>query len=71
LQCRLQVGRLITHHGAAEHRLLPLILQTHLRNGQVELPSKPGHERLEAAALLLKRSTGGQMQVNGEDADHA
>ena len=70
LQGRLKVGGVISDHGAGQNGLLPLILEIHFRNGEVELPSEPRKQRLDAAALFLERRTGRQMQVNGQDADH-
>jgi hypothetical protein len=70
LQSRPQESGLIPDHDAADERLLPLILESHFANRNVELPSESGDERLNAAALLLEGSAAREMELDRQDADH-
>jgi hypothetical protein len=60
----------ITEHGAGDDRFGPLILQIHLRRGDVELAVQAVQERLEPSALFLERGAGRQVETEGEQADH-
>jgi hypothetical protein len=46
------------------------LVESHFANRNVELPSEPGDERLNAAALLFEGSAAREMEVDGQDADH-
>src|SRR5512138_2200837 len=51
LHGRLQVAAAIADHGAADHGLLPLVLQVQLGHRDIELAPQPAHQRLDAAAF--------------------
>ncbi len=61
---------IVAHHGTGNDRLLPAIVQTHLRGGDVELAVQARQQRLEPPALFFERGAGGEVQVDGEDGKH-
>ena len=70
LQAGLQQRMLIGDHDAANHGLLPMILQVHFRNREVEFTPQPRHERFDNAAFLLEGAAARQVQVDGQGGDH-
>ena len=57
-------------HCARDNRLLPFVLQIHLRNRDVEFAMQTRDERLNPSALFFEGSAGGEMEVDGEGGEH-
>jgi len=66
----LQVSRVVSDHGAADHGFLPFVIQIHFRYRDIELAPQTRHQRLDSAALFFERGTAGQMEVDGEGGEH-
>ena len=60
----------VSDHGAGDDRLLPFVLQIHLRYGDVELAMQARDERLDPSALFFEGGASGKVQVDGENCEH-
>lgn len=69
-QRRVQVGNIVADHPAGNDRLLPFVLQIHLRHRDIELAVQAVDERLEPSALFFERGAAGEVEMDGESAEH-
>ena len=60
----------VSDHGAGDDRLLPFVLQIHLRHRDIELAMQARDERLEPSALFFEGGASGEVQVDGENGEH-
>ena len=70
LQGLSQGHRIGIDHRAGNDRLLPFVLQIHLRHRDVELAMQTRDKRLDPSALFFERGAGGEVQVDGEGGEH-
>ena len=70
LQGSLDLDVTIADHGAGEDGLVPLVLQVHFGDGEIELFVQARQQRLEAAALFFQGGAAGNLEMEGENSDH-
>ncbi len=64
------MGLIAIHKRTNNDRLLPLILQIHFGDRNVELAMQAMDQWFEAAALLFQRGAAGEVKVEGEETEH-
>ncbi len=71
LQRGLQKRGVVPNHRADDNRILPLVLQIHLRDRDIKLTMQTRDERFDAPALFFEGGAGGEVEVNGEGGKHS
>lgn len=56
----------VSHHCTDDDGFVPLIVQVHFSNGDIEFPMQPGDERLDPPAFVFERGAAGNVEVDGE-----